>query len=323
MLTEKQLERHNACITGSKIGAILGLSPFKSRFMVWAEMTGHAVPEEYSSERMRMGNYAEVMMDEVCRGEWGWTVERGDQDGKEHAEYPFLFGLNDRFKVEGIVRTNVLEYKNIDRMFLKDWDTYGVPAYYEAQCRFYSMLYDLPCILIAVFGGNTVRKWTFERSEKIESYLLKEALAFWETVQNDEAPEPDGSESTATALTLMYPKNNAEILPAGDDVEQLIIQREKFRLIEKRSKDFKDAAGNKIKAQIGDADGLVCDSGAKATWKLTKSGVKFDEKQFAEDNPEQYKKYLVQKPGHRMFLCKPTKETKAALTEQTQKEITA
>jgi predicted phage-related endonuclease len=293
--------------------------------MVWAEMTGHAVPEEYCSERMRMGNYAEAMIDEVCRGEFGWHVEKikEDEGWLQHAKHSFIGCFPDRYKIESAKATRVLEYKNIDKMFLKEWDENGVPPTYEAQCRFESMNSGLDCTLVAVFGGNTVRKWEFPRSEKIEAYLLKEALAFWETVQNNEAPEPDGSESTAKALTLMYPKNNAETLPAGDDVEQLIIQREKFRLIEKRAESFKDAAGNKIKAQIGDADGVVCDSGAKATWKLTKSGVKFDENQFAEDNPEQYKRYLVQKPGHRMFLCKPTKEIKAALTEQTQKEITA
>jgi predicted phage-related endonuclease len=246
-----------------------------------------------------MGNYAEAMTDNVIKGEKGWGVQAGDPDGKEHSDYPWMWGLIDRFRVDGAVCDAILEYKNIDRMFLKDWDNDGVPAYHEAQCRLYSMIHDLPCILVVVFGGNTVRYYEIDRDKKIEAYILGECKKFWQSIQDMEAPEPDGSDSTGDALARLYPENSIVMLEGDQSIEDLIVDREKWRLVEAEAKARKSEAGNKIKAAISDNEGVMCPSGVKATWKLTKSSVKFDEKQFAEDDPECYNKYLVQKPGYR------------------------
>jgi putative phage-type endonuclease len=300
MLTEKQLEKHNACITGSKVGAILGVSPFQSKYQLWAQMTGLVEREDFSSERMRMGNYAEAMTDEVVVGEKGWAVIGCKAEGLEHPDYPWMWGLIDRFRLDkNLIRDAILEYKNIDRMFLKDWDNDGVPAYHEAQCRLYSMIHDLPCILVVVFGGNTVRYYEIDRDKKIEAYILGECKKFWQSIQDMEAPEPDGSDSTGDALARLYPENSIVMLEGDQSIEDLIVDREKWRLVEAEAKARKSEAGNKIKAAISDNEGVMCPSGVKATWKLTKSSVKFDEKQFAEDDPECYNKYLVQKPGYR------------------------
>jgi len=320
MLTEEQLKIHNKSITGSKIASIIGISPFKSKYQLWAEMTGLVETEDISSERMRMGNYAEDMIDNVVRGEFGWEVEQEKDSGKQHHDYDFMFGIIDRFKVVDDMRVAILEYKNIDGMQLKQWEEDGCPPYYETQCRFYSILYDLPCILIAVFGGNTVRHWEFERNAKIEAYLLRESLKFWDDIQNKIAPEPDGSESTGNAIAKLYPANNLDLLDCGDDISALIVQRERFRYAESKAKEFKQEAGNKIKATIGDHEGIVCPDGTKATWKLTKSTVKFDEKQFAEDNEELYKRYLVTKPGYRRLHIRLAPEQKKALEATTTKE---
>jgi len=306
MLTPEQLEKHNTSITGSKVASILGISPFKSRYLLWAEMTGLAEVNDISTERMRMGSYAEAAIDEYCKHELGWQIRKGNHTGKTHKDYPQFFGLIDRFKIENGKRTAIIEYKNIDSLFKAQWQD-GPPAHYEAQCRFYSILYDLPCILVAVFGGNSAEVYHIERNAEIETFIINECLKFWDMVQTMTAPEPDGSSTTADALAKLYPQNSLDMIDGNSSIETLINRYSLYAAIEKRAEEKKNEFGNKIKAIIGEHEGVVCESGAKATWKLTKPSAKFDEKQFAADNPELYQKYVCVRPGYRRFNCTPAK----------------
>ena len=309
MLTPEQIESHNRSITGSKVGVILSVSPFQSRYGLWAEMTGLVERVDVSTERMRFGNYAEHMIDQIVEHEFGWTVEPGPAEGKTQEKYPMFYGLIDRFRTDCEPR-RVLEYKNIDRIQLPAWEDEGPPAYYEAQCRFYSILWKMPCTLVAVFGGNTVRTYDFERDEQVEAYIIRECLKFWDMVQNMEAPPVDGKGVTTTALAKLYPGNKLALIDGDGSAEELIRRRELFSAVEKRAKERKEAYSNELKSIIGEHEGILCASGIKATWKKTKDGVTFDEKRFADENPKLYEKYIIPKPGHRRFLCNIPKKLK-------------
>ena len=61
---------------------------------------------------------------------------------------------------------------------------------------------------------------------------------------------------------------------------------------------------------MGDAEALTAPGGTPAkplilaTWKAAKDGTKFNEKEFAANEPEMYKGYLYPVPGSRRFLLK-------------------
>lgn len=312
MLTPEQLDKHNTSITGSKIASILGISPFKSKYQLWAEMAGLAEVPQHSTERMEIGYFMEKMLHAYCEDKYGWRLFDGPKDGKAHAEHPFLWGLVDRLRDSDNGYDCIIEFKNIDGLQQKQWAD-GVPAYYEAQCRFYSMLYNLPCILVALFGGNHVEKYDIPRNDKVEAYLLKKSIEFWHDVRELQAPEPDGSESTSTVLAALYPTSSLDLIDGDGSVEEMILKREVFSSVEKRAAEKKEMYTNRIKQAMGEHQGIVCPSGVKATWKQVKDGVRFDEKSFADKHPDIYQQYLVPKPGYRRFLVSLPGKSKKAL----------
>ena len=164
------------------------------------------------------------------------------------------------------------------------------------------MLTGLPAIVVALFGGNHVEKYELPRNKQVEDYILSECIQFWDDLQNMRAPQPDGKDSTSNALARLYPESKLDLVDGDGSVEEWIMKQEVFSAVEKRAGERKEAYTNKIKAVMGEHQGIVCPSGVKATWKQIKDGAKFDEKAFAAANPELYQKYVIPKPGYRRFL---------------------
>jgi hypothetical protein len=80
--------------------------------------------------------------------------------------------------------------------------------------------------------------------------------------------------------------------------------KEELSALDNRKKEIEE----RIKMAIGDAEALVVPGSNKAkpevlaSWKTAKDSTKFNEKQFAMDNPELHAQYTIQVPGSRRFL---------------------
>uniref|UniRef100_A0A6M3M502 Putative exonuclease n=1 Tax=viral metagenome TaxID=1070528 RepID=A0A6M3M502_9ZZZZ len=308
MLTEKQLETHNRCVTGSKIAPILGLSPWKSKWQVFAELHGDIEVEDISTTRMKMGNYAEGMMDEYVKNELGWNIMPGPDEGKFHPDYDFLFGLIDRFRTDETSRpTRIVEYKNVDGFVKKQWDE-GPPDHYLCQVHFYSALWDMPAEFFTLFGGNTPEVFEVERDKEIEEYIIDQAVKFWDDLQNDRYPEPDASDSCTQTLQKMFARNDGEMIPGSPEELDHAIAYKKASQEEKEAEERKKLHGNFLRVAIDIKDGIVFPDGSIATWKQSKGSLKFDKVKFEADNPELAQRYYATVPGARRLLVKIKKE---------------
>lgn len=307
MLTEKQLETHNRCVTGSKIAPILGLSPWKSKWQVFAELHGDIEVEDISTTRMKMGNYAEGMMDEYVKNELGWHVLPGPEEGRFHPDHDFLFGLIDRFRVDLSRPTRIVEYKNVDGFVKKQWAE-GPPDHYLCQVHFYSALWDLPSQFFVLFGGNDPQTFEVDRNKEIEEYIIDQAVKFWDDLQNDKYPEPDASDSCTQTLQKMFASTDMEIIPGDQDTLNMAIEYYNARGQEKEAKNRKDLFGNKLRNAIGGHDGLLFDEGTKCTWRKSKDSLKFNAKLFEAENIELAQRYYETVPGFRSLRVTIKKE---------------
>lgn len=301
MLTELQLKRHNSCITGSKIGSLLGLpKAYQSKFELFSQMKGYTTSTIVENERMIAGSYMEEGMHAYCEGEYKWKLVKCP-DGFYHPDYDFIYGLPDRLRIKNNKPISVIEFKNVDAYKKSDWDE-GPPEKFKAQLYLYMNILDLPGQFVVCFGGNKFEKYDLPRNPAIEAFIIKKCCEFWNDLQNDNWPSVDGTESCTETLKQLYNNPNDELIDGGQESLELLRQYDKFSKKELDAKRIKDEAGNKLRGLIGNNTGIIFQDGSKATWKMTKpKKVKFNEEQFGKENPELYKRYLYPPAGYRRF----------------------
>lgn len=305
MLSEQQLIKHNANITGSKVASILGLNPKRSKWQLFCEMHGDIEIEKIEGINLRMGNYAEKAFDEFVINEYGWEVQE-IPEGREHPQYPFLFGLIDRMGNDKDGNIFIVEYKNFDKDYKMRWEKVGnslvIPNHIQCQIYFYMILWDLPAKLLAVFGGNDPQLFDIPRNQEIEDFILGECLKFWDDLQNDRYPDVDGTAGCTETLKRMYPTATENMIDGDLDLLGVAIQRQ---LISKEIAELearKAELDNKFRLLIAENQGINFGMNGYVSNKMTSpKTMKFDDKRFCIEEPELCKKYLSLPGGYKVL----------------------
>lgn len=141
---------------------------------------------------------------------------------------------------------------------------------------------------------------------ELVDYLLRKSEHVWECIQQGITPAP----RTVQAVNLIYPKAIEPSIEADDNIVQawrdLLDIKEIKKETDKREAELKHT----IQLYMGSAAVLEKGGVTLATWKNDGDGEKFDEKRFADENPELYRKYIVPRQGSRKFLPKAPKKEK-------------
>lgn len=281
-------------IGGSDLGAILGLSPYRTPLDVWMEKTGRAAPTE-SNLAMRFGSMAEAFVASEYTAATGRRVE-GYTRMLRHQDAP-LIGHVDRLVIadgqkvashKGVIRTDrLLECKTAHPMALagSDWGESGtdlVPPAYLVQCAAYLALTgchvaDLACL----FGNAELRVYTISRDLELEASLIDQARDWWARhVLADVPPEP----STPDECRRLWPSHRAgkslivDVRVAAD-VEALAAARAEMKQIEAAAADIE----TRVLAAFGDAEEISYMGKRLATWRQNKDSQKTDWKAVADE----------------------------------------
>lgn len=285
-------------IGGSEAAAIAGLSRYRSPVAVWLEKTGQMEPPE-AGEAAYWGQVLEEVIAREFTARTGKKLRR-KLAILQHPEYPFMLANIDRMLVG---EQAGFEAKATSEWHRGEWEGDQIPDEYILQCQHYMAVTGFPKWYIAVLiGGNKFRWKVIERDEEIINYLIKIESDFWRLVENRTPPEMDGSQSSAEVLKLLYPEaeeGKAIILPPG--AEDLITEYEIAEEEEKAAGERKEAAANKLKALLGDAEaGRIGDR--MVTWKNVTSS-RLNTKALKADHPEIYEKY-ARESCYRRFAIK-------------------
>jgi putative phage-type endonuclease len=298
---------------GSDIGAILGLSSFRSAVDVWLEKT-QGTNSQADSLIFRFGHFAEDFIAKEYERATG-RITHSQDISLTHEHYPYLWGHVDRWVVDANSTTDqhhlssavrILECKTSHPQQAHLWGEPGsdqVPMAYYVQCAWYMMLANCPiCDVAVLIGNNDFRIYTLHQDPELEKFLLESAIHFWEQhVLTRISPEPRSEDDCRKLFSKVSTAKKVEA------PHTLVKEIEHFHAIQTMIKE-KEALASEIKQLImktlGDADTLTYQGKILATWKAPKPSIKTNFKQLELDHPEWLTPYQSTQEASRRLLIK-------------------
>ena len=272
---------------GSDIGAILGLSPYKTPLDVWMEKTGQVAPQE-SSLQMRFGAMAEQFVADEYEATTGRKTQRFNPMLR-HPSAP-LIGHVDRLIIpDGAkvashkqeIRTDrLLECKTANAFALNsgEWGDSGtdlVPATYLVQCATYMALTgcetaDLACL----FGNHDFRVYTIARDRELEAALVEQATIWWQRhIIEGAMPDPRTAEEAKRVWPAHIAGKRVIVdVTVADAIRRRADMKKQIGDIEKQIGEIE----NVILPAIADGDEVVCNGAVVATYRANKASPRTD-----------------------------------------------
>lgn len=263
-LTDEQLKIRSKGLGGSDIGAMLGLSPWKSPMDLWAEKTGRVIPDDIGEKDFIIfGN----LLEDIVAREFARRLDKKCHRRKKtitHKKYDFMLGNIDR-KVVG--ESAVLEVKTASAWCQQQWGEIGtddVPLYYLTQGVHYMAVLDVDvCYFAVLIGGNEFRWYEVHRDADIEKSLIEKEAEFWRLVLSNSPPDPRSFPDVCT----LYPKDSGSGIVATDSIFEKLGQYEKLRQEIEQKKTAQEMVKMAICEFMGNAGRLTDRAGSKlATW---------------------------------------------------------
>lgn len=206
---------------GSEIAAVVGLSPWQSKFSLWHFKHGDLQPEGLSSPSLEWGHRLEpVVADKfadnhpefsmVATGTWvskqrGWQLANPDR---------MLFNPT-------TTEWLIYEGKTADKMDAHEWGDPGsdqVPVYYRCQALWYLDTFQLPAAHFGVLiGGNDYREYILPYHRDEAMFLRDAGAEFMRTVTDGERPVIDDSASTYHTVKELNPALDGDEVPVDED----------------------------------------------------------------------------------------------------------
>ena len=288
---EEWREARKHGIGGSDVGAIMGLSKWKSPLEVWLEKTGRAEPPDLSGkESVEWGNRLEPMVAEKfadMHPEYKVLRKNCTMVSKER---PWAFANIDR-ELRGPDGRGILEIKTAGLRSDKDW-VFGPPDHYVCQIQHYLSVTGWDFAWCAVLiGGQEYREYMIPRDESDIGAIDAAVDSFWrDFVIAGVMPQITGTGDEGAALTSMFPQGEGYEKAMDADFPELgerALVNEELKALNERKKTL----DNEIKARIGDSKGIDTES-VHCTWVRTESS-KFDAKAFDRDHPGMRDPYIT------------------------------
>lgn len=200
-------------IGGSEIAAVVGLSPWVSRFALYHRKRG-TLGKQKDRPAFDWGHRLEPV---VCDA-WAekhpefWPMEAGTYG---HRERTWQLANVDRllYPTEDVgVDTSplgLLEVKTAHQYDAHEWGKgpEDIPPYYRCQVLWYLDVLGLPVAHLAVLiGGSDYREYEIPYAPDEAEWLREQGEAFWRDVTEGNAPEIDGHDATYTAVRELHPE---------------------------------------------------------------------------------------------------------------------
>lgn len=252
-------------IGGSDAGAIMGVSPYKGAFSVWADKMGKLPPLE-DNEAMRQGRDLE---DYVARrfAEASGLRVRHEYSMLRSVDHPCMLADIDR-RIIG--ERAGLECKTSRDITMARYRNGEYPMEYYCQCLHYLAVTGWDCWYLAVLVyGTDLLIYKICRDEVLDDIeaLIKAEEAFWDNhMVLDVPPAPDALDSTAAALGSVYPYEDGTTVCADQDADEALIELAALKA-QRRSIDRQiTERENQIKAAMGEAE-VLAGTSVSATWR--------------------------------------------------------
>ncbi len=293
---EEWLEHRKSGIGGSDAGAIMGVSPYKGAYSVWADKMGFESSFE-DSEATRQGRDLEEYAAKRFAEKTGKSV-RHEYGMLRSRECPFMVANFDR-RIIG--QQAGLECKWSKDIYKKRWREGDMPMEYYCQCLHYMKVsgWDV-WYLVVVIALTDVITYKISRGPKeeengidwylpdvaddIDALVVAEETFWRDHVEHCQAPAPDGLRATSEALGTVYSRSEDYAIESTDEDDMLIEQLVSYRQQKKAAEAAIRKLENQIKARMETAEELHSPI-ALVSWKSQKQR-RISEKKLKELYPE-------------------------------------
>lgn len=222
-------------MTGSRIAAALGLSPWTSPFNLYHEMIG-LEPEPLTAPAVEWGTRLESVIIQKYQDEHPGLKVKGRAGVWQNAVREWQVCSPDALVVEpgphGRRALAVLEIKT--SRYADDWGEPGtaeIPVWYRCQALWMLDTLGLRyCHFGVLFSGSDYREYCVEYDEADVAILRRGAVDFLDRVARQDRPDIDGSDSTYQLIRSFHPDIDGSTveLPVGL-VKALTVAQEQAR----------------------------------------------------------------------------------------------
>jgi len=230
-------------ITGTDVGAILGVSPFSSAYKIWAIKTGQITDEVKQNQAMRLGQLLEPALLQLFKEEHP-EMQVYEVGTYAHEDYPFMIANPDGLAIEGD-KLWIVEIKTSR----KYWEE--IPRHYIAQVLHYADVFSADGIKLVSYAGGNYQEWTIDFTDFELDFQREAVKEFWEeNIQAGVEPSWDGSQATYEVIRELARPGDPEVsVDLGYLGVQLSNANQEAQRAEQELRQLKSAA----LAQMGDA----------------------------------------------------------------------
>ena len=198
-------------ITASKVPAIVGTSPYESRFSLWHRMAGN-LPSVPQNTAMTRGNYLEPAI-------VAWLA---DQHPELHIEYPGQRHTHPEDDWAGATPDGYAHAREADAIpglievksakWADEWAGDAVPPGYVDQCQWQMHVTGARRVYVGALVAMDFTERLIERDQDRIDYLRMESWGFLSSLERGEPPALDGSTHTYQAVRELHPDIDPELV---------------------------------------------------------------------------------------------------------------
>lgn len=286
---DEWLKQRSKGLGGSDAGAVMGLNPYKSAYTLWAEKTGQISNNVEENEAIRLGNDLEDYVAKRFAEQENKKIKKSGYC-YQSKKFPFMRANVDRL----IIGENAgLECKTANPFKNGDYSNDIIPPSYYCQCLHYMAVcgFDRMYLAVLVFQKGFYTYVIDRGSEAVEAdiqALIKAESEFWKLVEAKEAPDVDGSESTAETLKQLH-KDELKTVFDLTEYDEKLDEIQELKEQQKELKQKQKKLENELKEIL-----IHCDYGQSSIYnvsaKITVSS-RFDSERFKKENSSIYNTY--------------------------------
>lgn len=276
---------------GSDVGALLGVSKWKTPLQLYLEKTGQSVEEidPAKAKIFRRGKRMEPVVFEMMAEESGILAVARNQRYVD-SEHEFLSCEIDGEAIIDAARIN-LEVKTSHPFAAGQWGEEGtdeMDVAYVAQAQHGLMVTGRNlCIFGVLVGADDLRTYRVERDDETIAAMRGREVAFWrEHVLARVPPEPQ----THDDLLRLFAKDTGRSVEADNEIAEAV---NKLRAAKAAIKSLEfEAAEHELAVQSFMQDATTVTYGGKplATWKAQQAR-RFSQREFSDAHPELFEQF--------------------------------
>lgn len=250
-------------LNSTDIAALFGCSPYQTAFELWHRKAGNLVSDFKDNERIAWGRRLEAVVAEGIGEDNGWTVT----PFKSYVCMPLqrLGSSFDFIAQDADFNSAILEIKCVDYFAFKDgWiidgDDIEAPPHIEFQVQHQMLVAGIDRAYIGVMiGGNRVVTLERQADPIIHKLIITKADAFWKSIADGIAPEPDYAVDAKSIIALNSKVREGAFIDATSDEEITKAIREYQHISSEASgiEKVKEEKKARLMELIGEAEKVV------------------------------------------------------------------